>query len=179
MNVGFARPDASLLAFQLFDRTLHPELFDTYAEAKLTADGFEAVLRICDAGHVVEFHSGRQHVTEVVGSLERELPQRGRRLAHQLKGGRDLNLELDGLAFCCSAHVEQLDAEVFSEIHDELQADASKALLAYEFPSPHRLQKGALSVMQAEVTADSLLIHAFHTFPDSQSVLRTQSLYEY
>jgi hypothetical protein len=179
MNVSFARPDASQLAFLLFERTLHPELFDTYAEAQVVGDRFEAVLRICDAGHVVEFRNGGQRVTEVVGSLGTELPLRGRCVAHPLKGGRDLNLELDGLAYCCSAHVEQLDVEVFSEIHDELSADASKALLAYEFPGPHRLQKGALSVMQAEVTSDSLLIHAFHTFPESLSVLRTQSLYEY
>jgi hypothetical protein len=33
--------------------------------------------------------------------------------------------------------------------------------------------------MQAEATTHSLLIHAFHTFPENRSILRTQSLYEY
>jgi hypothetical protein len=179
MKLEFARPDASQLSFRLFERALHPELFDIYAESHIAGNGFEALLRICDAGHVLEFRQGERRLTEVIGSHEQELPQRGRSLAHRLRGGRDLDVEIDGIAYCCSAHVEQLDPEVFDEVQGELHADSAKALLAYQFPNRHRLESGALSVMQAEATASSLIIHAFHTFPESRSVLRTQSLFDY
>jgi hypothetical protein len=179
MQLEFARPDASQLSFHLFERALHPELFDVFAETHITAIGFDAVFRICSAGHVVEFRSGHRRLTEVVAGHNQELPHRGRRLAHRLKGGRDVEARLEGVAFCGSAHVEHLVAEVFHEVQHELQADAQKALLSYEFPTGNRLLQGGVSVMQAEATPSSLLIHAFHTFPDSLSILRTQSLYEY
>lgn len=179
MKLEFARPDASQLAFRFFDRVLHPELFDTYAESHLTSDRFDAVLRICRAGHAIEFRHEGARVTEVVGTADQELPRRGCCLMHRLRGGRDLEFESDGLAFCCSAHVEQVDPEIFEELHLELQHDAPHALLAYEFPAAHRLQKPALSVMQAEVSSTSFLLHTFHTFPDCHSIIRTQSLFEY
>ena len=179
MKLEFTRSDASQLAFRFFDRVLHPELFDTYAESHLASDRFEAVLRICRAGHAIEFRHDHTHVTEVVGTADQELPRRGCCLVHRLHSGRDLEYESDGVAFCCSASVEQVDPEVFDELHEELQQDAPGALLAYEFPVAHRLQKPALSVMQAEVTLTSFLLHAFHTFPEAHTIIRTQSLFEY
>lgn len=179
MKVEFARPDASQLAIRFFDRVLHPELFDTYAESHLSSDRFEAVLRICRGGHAIEFRHERARVTEVVGAADHELPRRGCCLVHRIRGGRDLEFESDGVSFCCSAHVEQVAPEVFDELHEEIQQDATSALLAYEFPVAHRLQKPALSLMRAEVSPTSFLLHAFHTFPEGNSIIRTQSLFEY
>lgn len=179
MKLEFARPDVSQLSLHLFERAVHPELFDIYAETHIAGNGFEAVLRICAAGHVVEFRCGEHRVTEVIGSADQALPQRGRSLVHKLRGGRDLEAEVDGVGYCCSAHIEQLEPEIFDEVHGELQVDAAKALVAYQFPTRHRLDSGALSVMQAEAASGSLIIHAFHTFPDSRAILRTQSLFDY
>lgn len=179
MKLEFARPDASQLAVRFFDRVLHPELFDTYAESHLKADRFDAALRICPGGHAIEFRHGRSRVTEVVGAVDQELPRRGCCLAHRLRGGRDLEFESGDVTFCCSAHVEQVAPEVFDTLHEELQHDAAGALLAFEFPVAHRLQRPALSVMQAEVTSSGFLVHAFHTFPHGHAILRTQSLFEF
>lgn len=179
MKVQFARADASQLAFHLFDRAVHPELFDAFAETHIAAAGFEAVLRICGAGHVIEFRRGPQRVTEVVGGAEQQLPQRGRCAAHRLRNGRDLDVQVDGVDYCCSAHIEQLDAEVFERVHREMLADVPQALVSYEFPGRHRLETGAVSLMRAEATARSLIVHAFHTFPESRAILRTQSLFNY
>lgn len=179
MNVQFARADASQLAFHLFDRAVHPELLDIFAESHIAAPGFEAVLRICGAGHAIEFRRGQRRITEVIGGADQELPQHGRCAVHRLRNGRDLEVGVDGVDYCCSAHIERLEPEVFHEVHGELLTDSSKALLSYEFPSLHRLQPGAVSIMQAEATASSLIVHAFHTFPESRAVLRTQSLFDY
>jgi hypothetical protein len=34
-------------------------------------------------------------------------------------------------------------------------------------------------VIQAELASDSLTVHAFHTFPENLTVLKTQSLFEF
>lgn len=180
MTVGFARPDASQLSFHMFERAVHPELFDVYAEARLTADDFAAAIRICEAGHLVEFRRGEHVVTEVTGHARQELPRRGLNLEYRLRGNRDTSVELPGgIRFHYSGHVEKLAAEVFAEIQQELQWDVPRALLSYEFPSVHRLTASALSIIRAEATSGSFAVHSFHTFPASLSVLRTQSLYEF
>ncbi|REJ95451.1 MAG: DUF2617 family protein [Planctomycetota bacterium] len=179
MKLEFARPDASQLVFQVFERSVHPELFDIYAETHIAAPGFEGVVRICRAGHVVEFRREGRHLTEVVASRDQQLPRRGRCASQLLHGGRDFDCEVNGIAYCCSAHVEHVDAEVFSELQDELSVDASRALVSYRFPGANRLQPGPVSVIQAEATESCLVLHAFHTFPENRAILRTQSLFEY
>ncbi len=179
MQLKFTRPDASQLAIRLYDRSLHPELFNTVAEARLRCDRFEARLRICDGGHVIEFHHNDDVFTDVVGSADQELPERGRCFGYHLRGSRDAAHTLSrGLKYYCSAQVEVLDAEVFSEIDAELANDARTAFLSYRFPAAHRFSQPPLGLLQAELTAESLVVHAFHTFPDDLSVLRTQSLLE-
>lgn len=180
MQVEYHQPDASQLAFRLFDRALHPELFDRYAEAVLTATDFSVVMRICDGGHLLQFRHEKQILTEVLGPTDQELPTRGRCFGFRLRGNRDASHALPGaVRYQCSTQIEQLDPEVFLEIHSELSRDANRAFLSYEFPGGHRLAPSPLSVVQGEIGARSLLVHAFHTFPESGSVLRTQSLFEF
>lgn len=57
--------------------------------------------------------------------------------------------------------------------------DAQRADLAYHFVSESRLTPGALSIIDYEANQSSLLIHAFHTFPDELAVVKTQSLFEF
>jgi hypothetical protein len=180
MKLDFVRPDASQLAFRLFERSLHPELFDRYAEALLTAEGFSALLRICEGGHTIEFRCRGEVLTEVMGPYDQDLPERGRCFGYRLRGCRDAAHAVAGaVRYQCSTQVEQLDPEVFSEVHTELKRDAEQAFLSYDFPTSHRFLAAPLSLLQGEVTSESLIIHAFHTFPESGTVLRTQSLFEF
>jgi hypothetical protein len=68
---------------------------------------------------------------------------------------------------------------LYLRVHEELRADCAKADLAYEFPSPNRFSPGALSLVSAAVTRTSVLLHAFHTFPDHCAVVKTQTLVEW
>ncbi|MFV0444513.1 MAG: DUF2617 family protein [Planctomycetaceae bacterium] len=180
MQIEYHQPDASQLVFRLFDRVLHPELFDRYAEAVLTAQDFSVVMRICDGGHALQFRHGDRILTEVLGPNEQELPTRGRCFGFRLRGNRDASHALPGaIRYQCSTQVEQLAAEVFQDVHSELSRDRHQAFLSYEFPGGHRLAPAPLSLIQGEVGNRSLLVHAFHTFPESGSVLRTQSLFEF
>jgi hypothetical protein len=180
MQVEYHQPDASQLAFRLYDRVLHPELFDRFAEALLTAGEFSTVLRICDGGHVLQFRHGNEVLTEVLGPTDQDLPTRGRCFGFRVRGNRDATHQLPAaIRYQCSTQVEQLAPDVFQDVNEELRKDARKAFLSYEFPGGHRLSPSPLSILQGEVGSRSLLLHAFHTFPESNAVLRTQSLFEF
>jgi hypothetical protein len=74
--------------------------------------------------------------------------------------------------------VEVLDREVYLRFHEELLSDCDRAALALRFPAGNRLAPGPLSLIQTDSSADSLLVHAFHTFPENCAIVKTQTLFE-
>ncbi len=179
MNVDFARPSVETLVFHVYGRSVHPELFRVHAEAECLLERYSAVIRICDAGHTVAFlHRGRI-LTEVAADGKQLLPTRKRLVDRRLRGCRDESIELEtGLTYQTSYQMEKLDLEVFASVHEELMLDCHGADLSYQFPAASRLSPGPLSLVRTDVGPRSLLIHAFHTFPESSAVVRTQSLFE-
>ena len=179
MSVSFVRPNAAELVFHLFGRSIHPELFDIHAEKVIEQPQYSAAIRICEAGHVVEFSTSGDTVTEVTAARRHPLPQRKHVLEKKLRGSRDESIELDnGLAYHVSYQLEQLDPEVFLNFHEELLMDSRRADLSHHFPGGNRLAPSPISVIQADVWPHSLLIHAFHTYPENCALVKTQSLFE-
>jgi len=179
MSISFARPDIAQLKFQLYGRSVHPELFQIHAEADVWHQTFLAVIRVCDAGHTVELRTSDETVTEVMATRNQLLPQQNRLVNRRLRGHHDESVEFrSGLSYQASFHLEELDPDVFLDFNEELIVDSGQAKVAYHFPSMNRLSPGPLSVIRAESTSDSLLVHAYHTFPESCAVVKTQSLFE-
>ena len=85
----------------------------------------------------------------------------------------------NGLSYQCSFHLEQLDPIVFQKFHEELVIDCLKADVSYQFPSINRFMPGPVSLIKTESFPHSLLVHAYHTFPESHAIVKTQSLYEF
>jgi hypothetical protein len=178
MKLDFARPDVADLVLHVYGRSVHPELFDVYAALEVGHDAYDAVLRICDGGHTVSFRTARQAVTEVAAGRGNPLPQQKRLLEQRLRGCRDEALRFPGLTYQVSFQLERLEPEVFLNLHEELLADCARADVAHRFPPQTRLAPGPLSLIRTDASARSLLVHAFHTFPESCAVVRTQSLFE-
>ena len=66
MSVGFVRPSVSDLMFHLYERSLHPELFDIRREGSVSQPDYTARIRICDTGHTVSFQTRNTTLTELV-----------------------------------------------------------------------------------------------------------------
>ena len=141
---------------------------------------FRAVARICESGHVLTLEYRDQVITEVTTSRHRTLPERKRVLDYRLRGNRDHTFAFDhGVKYHASFQLERLNRDVFASLHDELLSDCNRVKLAHCFPSENRLSPGPLGLLQTDVSADSLLIHSFHTFPENSAVVKTQSLFEF
>ncbi|MHC4877133.1 MAG: DUF2617 family protein [Planctomycetota bacterium] len=179
MNVDFIRPSVSDLMLHMFERPLHPELFEVCREETIAQPDYRAQIRICDSGHVVTFQTGETVLSELVTRRGHPLPERKERLHRPLKGCRDESVELDGpIRYHVSFQVERLAPEVFLTLHEELLIDCQNAPIAHSFGSANRLAPAALSFMQTDVWTHSLLVHAFHTFPEDCAIVKTQSLFE-
>ncbi len=177
---SFVRPDAAKLEFHLYDRSVHPELFRVYRETTVCCRGkYEAHIKICDAGHLVEFHHQQRSLTELIAFRNQPLPHRKRAIEKRLRGCRDESFRSNcGVHYQISYQLEKLDTDVFLNFHEELLGDCDRAAVSHQFPASTRLAPCPLSLIRTEACRASLLIHAYHTFPDSCAVVKTQSLFE-
>lgn len=180
MSVGFARPDISQMVFRVYGRSIHPELFHVYAETRAWQNAYTACIRICEAGHAVEVRTGDRVITEITSTRMQMLPQQNRMLERRLCGQHDESIKFSGgLRYQASYQLEQLDHEVFLNFNEELLQDCRKAEISHRFPPASRLAPGPISLIRINAETDSLLIHAYHTFPDSNAIIKTQSLFEF
>jgi hypothetical protein len=102
-----------------------------------------------------------------------------RLLAYALKGQRTDRVECrGGIRYQMSFQLEPTEPEVFWTYQQELAADGQRQGMLHRFDSSGRLPLGALSYINFEARQKSLLIQAFHTFPDDYAVVKSQSLFQ-
>ncbi len=173
------RPKAAELVFQLYGRVLHPELFELHATRSIDRGGYAASLAITTAGHVVTWRKDGLTLAEVATAASQPLPLKRRLLSHRIGGERSDRLECrGGIQYHTCFQLETVDQEVFWECQQELVAEGARRGLLHRFESPGRLALGAVSWINVETRPRSLLVQAFHTYPEDLAVVKTQSLFE-
>src|SRR5690606_26170807 len=101
------RPKISELAFGLYGRSLHPELFQIYTTRRIQRDHFQAQIDVTSTGHLVMFKTGERVFTEIATSAHQELPQRRRLLATPIQGQFEDRIECEGgVCFEYQYHLE-------------------------------------------------------------------------
>lgn len=179
MPVHFARPDIADLVLCAYERRLHPELFECRATSQLERGGLSVSLRLCSAGHWLELAYRDRYLTEAMSDRQIPLPNVKRVCEHRIKGGRTQTFQLSsGVRYTSSCQLERLEPALFLQAHEELVLDCRRADLSIAFPSGNRWSPGPVSLLRADISRDSVLIHAFHTFPEFCAVVKTQTLAE-
>ncbi|AWM42067.1 hypothetical protein GobsT_67860 [Gemmata obscuriglobus] len=179
MGGALIRPPVAELLFRLYDRPLHPELFDAVAARAVARDGAQLTVRITRTGHALSWSRGRTHVEEVITTAAAELPGAGLWLTRRFDGSQSRRVELAGARYQVSAQVEVLAPEQFVHVHAELLADGARKGLVFHCRENNRVGLSPLGAVIAEALPRALSVHAFHTFPDEFAVVKTQSLIEY
>jgi len=173
------RPKVAELSFQLFGRALHPELFEVHKTRTVERGEFSARLDITTAGHVITWRYRGLTLTEVATSAQHPLPERRRLLSYRLKGQRSDRVECrGGIVYHTSFQLESVEPELFWSFQEELSQDSERQGLLHTFDSSGRIALGAMSYIYPETRSRSLLIQAFHTFPDDSAIVKSQSVFE-
>ncbi len=173
------RPRVAELTFQLYGRSLHPELFQTHKSQALQRGGYSAKIDITSEGHVVTWRYAGLTLTEVAASAQHPLPQRRRLLAYRLRGERSDRVECrGGIVYQTSFQLETVPPDIFWIFQQELAVDSLRRGLLHRFDASGRMAMGALSYVNVETRNHSMIVHAFHTFPDDYAIVKSQSLFE-
>jgi hypothetical protein len=177
--VPSVRPKVAELVFKVYGRPLHPELFDVRESRVIERGGYSVKLDVTGAGHVITWRYEGLTLTEVAADVGQPLPQKRRLLSYKLRGQRHDRLECrGGASYQMNFQIETVEPELFWAFQQELTRDAEQRGLLYCFNPGERLALGALSFIGVESRQRSLLVQAFHTFPDDHAIVKTQSLFE-
>lgn len=173
------RPKVTELTFQLFGRPLHPELFQVVESNTIERGSYTAKIDITGAGHVVTWRYAGLTLTEVAASARHPLPKTRRLLCYGLKGQRTDRVECrGGVIYQTSFQLEPAEPEFFWTFQRELVDQGLRHGVLHQFNASGRLALGAISYVNFEARNRSLLIQAFHTFPDDYAIVKSLSLFQ-
>ncbi len=170
------RPKIAELAFRVFSRSLHPELYTVHQSRRIDRSGYEARIDITSCGHVITWQGAGVTLCEVATSASQPLPSKRCLLTMPLKGSRTDRTEHGGAIYRTSFQLESVAPDMFWMVGQTLTGDATQGLL-HRFDSSGRMALGALSYVNIETRTQSMLIQAIHTFPDDYAILKVESLF--
>jgi hypothetical protein len=173
------RPKVAELAFQLYGRPLHPELFQIYKSGTIERGGYLAKIDITSAGHVVTWRYDGMTLTEVASAATQPVPKRRRLLSCRLRGERSDRVECrGGVIYQVNFQLETVPPEIFWLLQEELLRDGDRRGLLHRFDAGGRIALGALSFIDVQTRNRTMSVHAFHTFPDDYAIVKSQSLFQ-
>lgn len=173
-----ARPKITELVFQLYGRSLHPELFEVHNSRTIERGGYRAVIQITTAGHVITWQYHGITLTEVAAAANHPLPERRRLMSHRLKGTSSDEMECrGGVTYKTDFSLEPVEKEAFWGYQKELTQAGTRHGLLHCFEANGRFGLGAMSYVNLESRDRSLRVQAFHTFPDDYALVKSQSVF--
>ena len=141
MSIG-QKQTASTLRFFLYDRPIHPELFDIYHDHRIVKPEYEAQVWVTGCSHVIGFFREECSMLEVTADMNMELPERGRLTKMPFKGEKSHETKLaEGIRYMMNFQVESMSPAVYSKTHHDLARLGARRGLFVPFPKwmSHRL----------------------------------------
>ena len=174
------RPDVENLAFTLFDIPLHPELEVAAKTREFRRDGVILRLALAAGGHFLSWRRGPTALTETLGPQDLALPSTRQIFSHRVGGERvERCAPAAEIRYESCFQLERLPPEVFCRLHDELLRDGARDGMLHVFASTDRLDLPPLSFADLHARPGSMVVHAFHTFPDVFAMVKTQTLIDW
>ena len=168
------------LTFSLFQRSLHPELFQIYAKRRLRTDRYEADIWVTGCTHVVSVYAAGAALSEVISSPGQMLPNRGLVERFQFRGPRTHKCTLSkAISYMTDFQVEKMSPNLYRQSHADLKRFARNRGIFVKYP---RLEVDGLQpfcYVDFEARRSELHIHTFAAYPDQVTMIKTQSLFEF
>jgi hypothetical protein len=175
------RIDQSLseLTFCVFRRALHPELFNIYSSRQFFQGDYEVIIWITDCGHVASVFHGSECITELMCPPDQLLPKRG--LVEQFAFKREKSHNCGwakNFHYMMNLQVENMSSNLFRQSHTDLTNAGKKRGMYVPFAQWAQGELVPFSYLDYEARQNELQLHTYHAFPEQQTILKTQSLFD-
>ena len=170
------RPKITDLKFHLYAQSVHPELFDVCAQRTIQRDRYELETAITTDGHAIRFQCGSLSLTEVSAGLHHPLPTKSVLLRQPIDGQSCHQLRIqDTVDYQSCVQIETVNPKLFVALQQQLNSRVECEGLVHRFGSNGRLTFGAMSYIHVQSFFEHVLVRAFHTYPESSSVVTSES----
>lgn len=178
MSIG-QKQHVSALRFYLYDRPVHPELFDIYHDHQVVMKGYEAQIWVTGCTHVIGFFRDRTSLLEITADAENILPERGRLLDMPFRGEKQYECtSVFGVRYMMNFQVESMSPGVYTKMHHELARLGTSRGLFVPFPTWRSRSLTPFTYIDYDARANELHVFAFHAFPEDLTMVKTQSIFE-
>ena len=180
--MGVSHKSFSTQTFRLmvYQRALHPELFELKDRRLHRHSDYEAETWICPSGHLARFQVGQDCLTETVIEEGDHLPEHG--LLHVLpcQGEKEFEKQpKDGkIGYVTTIQTEALTDNLYlSTFREMLEFAEESQSLCHQWSEDSGHQ--SLSVLDFQMYRREFHIQSYHLIGSCSMVLRTQSIFEW
>lgn len=163
----------------VYERALHPELFQLKDRRTLLGKGYELEVWLMGGGHLVRFERGRSCASELVIDREAGLPTANVVVAFPCAGEREFEHKFSewSAGYMTSVQTESLSENLYrSTLREMTRHIAENDSIAHGWKS----EAGEnLSIVDVQVMSKEVHVQAYHLVAEGGFVLRTQSLFEH
>jgi len=168
------------LTFSLFQRPVHPELFQIYARRQLKTAEYEADIWVTGCTHVVSVYASGFCLSEVVSSPGQLLPQHGLIERFQFRGPRSHKCTLSRqISYVTDFQVEKMSPNLYHQSHIDLERFARNRGIFVKFPRPKTGDLQPFCYVDFEARRSELHVHTFAAYPEQVTMIKTQSLFDF
>jgi len=178
MSLPNKSPSTQVFRMMLYQRALHPELFNIQDRRIIATSDYELEAWVMPGGHALRFGGEGNCVTEVVCDQDVQLPERGLIHAlpcigekeHEQKVGPSIN-------FVTAVQTENLSDNLYLATYNEMQdfAEQSSAL-TYAWQDGEGANN--LTVLDLQRYKGEVHAQSYHLIGSGGFVLRTQTIFE-
>ncbi len=180
MSVSHKSCNVQFFRLMLYNRPLHPELFNLQQRVAYRSGDYEVETWLLPAGHVVRFQVGGQCLTETVIERGDHLPETG--LVHALPcfGEKDYTMTQPKdlrIGYLTTVQTEALTDNLYQATYREMLSFAGETGAV-----SHEWREGdghaCLSIIDSQKYKKEYHIQCYHLLGATGMVLRTQSVFE-
>jgi len=168
------------LMFSLFQRPLHPELFQIYANRQLNTEKYETIIWVTGCTHVVSAFVGDVCLTEVVSAPGQMLPSRGLVERFQFRGPRSHKCTLSkGVSYMTDFQVERMSPNLYRQSYTDLERFSHNRGIFVDFAELEMDGIQPFCYIDFEARQTELHVHTFAAYPEQLTMIKTQSLFDF
>jgi len=168
------------LQFCLYQRAIHPELFQIQKVKRAEQARYHAEVWVCALAHVITVQFGDQILTELIAEDVEMLPKNGLANTFRFRGERDHAQSFgDNMRYILSTQVERMTPQLFPATYRDYvhYAESRELFVSFgEWASDDGL--APFSFLDYDARDSEFHVHAFHAFPEELTLLKTQCIFE-
>jgi hypothetical protein len=165
------------LSFSLYQRPVHPELFNIYRQFDFNLKRFDATLWVTNHCHVLTVSAESVHITELIATPGQPLPGGGLLAKFQLRSQKKhTHVFGNGLRYHCDFSItESTSDELLKKQYCELKRCSGENSTLINFPKLSTAGETAFTFIQTRCSENELNIQTQHSRPGRSELITTET----